>query len=396
MRAMQGSPCFTFGGLGRCFAPRRTSPRERFWPERRQFKWPMFLKEEDSPFRPSLMFSPRDDGDEHWRTRFSVMSAVFGGASLTEAIASASQPLRSPHAATPVDHVTWRAPTMPTTAPSLQPTVRPESQHGGTPNKASHHPTAASSPRHASTGRPVATTRHDARTSRPTTASSPRSRPSSAAPSAPPAARRLVDSSAHTARGVAPSASRRHRAPASFRDPITTARPQAIARPVSAPSHPSRPSRPDRTTASWARVGGGYKGPSATIAPSAARVEAVPPPLPAGRPRREWARAWLRAALLLRLWARQCRALARARYYREVWRLRRGAARLVEWRRARTLAATRAAQATRALSLRASRRSFTSWALLASRGRVLRHCAACGAARWQVARWLGLGLGLRP
>ena len=339
---------------------------------------PVTFDEEDSPFTPSLMFS--DDGDEHWRTRFSVMSAVFGGASLTEAVASL-QPLRPPHAATPVDHVTWRAPSMFTTVPSPHPTVRPKSRSvDSTPYKAPHH---------ASTGGFIAgsahTARHDACTSRPTTASSPRS---SAAPSAPrtrraPAVRRSVDSSTHTARnhsaapsrhGAAPSASRMHRAPASFRDRTTTTRPQTIARPVSALSDASQSPR----------VGGGCKGPSAVKAPAAARVEAFPSPLPASRPRREWPRIWLRVALLLQLWARQCRSLARARYYCEVWRLRRGASRLAEWRRAHTLAATCAAEATRALSLRALRRSLASWALLASRGRVLRECAACGAARRQV------------
>ena len=319
----------------------------------------MAVDGEDLSFKPYLMFS--DDGDEHWRTRFSVMSAVFGGASLTEAIASLRQPLRPPpHTATPVDHVTWRAPSMPTTAPLPHPTIRPKSRFvDSTDHAQALHPTATSSPHHASTGRSIAssahTARHDACTSRPTTASSPRSR--------------------HSA---VPSAPRTHRAPASFRDPTTTARPQAIARPVSV----SRASQ--SSTASRARVGGGYKGPSATKAPSAARVEAVPPPLPAGRPRREWPRAWLRAALLLRLWASQCRSLARARYYCEVWRLRRGASRLAEWRRAHTLAATCAAEATRALSLRALRRSLASWALLASCGRVLRQCAVCGAARRQV------------
>ena len=131
-------------------------------------------------------------------------------------------------------------------------------------------------------------------------------------------------------------------------------------------------------------MGGGYTGPSATKAPSVARVEAVPPPLPAGRPRCEWPRAWLRAALLLRLWARQCRSLARARYYCQVWRLRRGASRLAEWRHTATAHTLVAAEATRALSLRASRRSLASWALLASRGRVLHQCTACGAARRQV------------
>lgn len=352
----------------------------------------VFSDAEDSPFKPSLMFS--DDGDEHWRTRFSVMSAVFGGASLTEAVASLRQPLRPPQAATPVDHVTWRAPSMPTTVPSPHATVRPKSRSvDSTPHKPPHHapvsrPTATSSPHHASTGGFIAssahTARNDACTSRPITASSPRSR-HSAAPSVPrthraPAVGQLVDSSTHTARthSAAPShrpfASRPHRAPASFRDRTTSARPQATARPVSARSHASQSSR----------VGGGYTGPSATKAPSVARAEAVPPPLPAGRPRREWPRAWLRAALLLRLWARQCRSLARARYYCQVWRLRRGASRLADWRRAATAHTLVAAEATRALSLRASRRSLASWALLASRGRVLHQCTACGAARRQV------------